>query len=166
MAKFNIDGRSKVSSIVSEKILECKSTSRCSDYLNDCEKVHSCVETNNSSTHSCSANILPVAKPMMPPPTAANIPILRPVSAMTGVPRHVATNSAPAMGTWGGSVRHVSDVWRDLDQCGLSPLKPRWQVWGVCSEYHADQSYDKQLNFSKFTKPGGQPCQSWFVTTK
>ena len=50
-------------------------------------------------TYSCSANIFPVAKPMMPPPMAANIPILRPVRAMTGVPRHVATNSAPAMGT-------------------------------------------------------------------
>ena len=68
---------------------------------------------------------------MMPPPTAANIPILRPVSAMTGVPRHVATNSAPAMGTWGGSVRHVSDVGRDLDQCGLSNLDDRSEVYAV-----------------------------------
>ncbi len=52
-----------------------------------------------SFSYSCSANIFPVAKPMMPPPMAANIPILRPVRAMTGVPRHVATNKAPAMGT-------------------------------------------------------------------
>ena len=53
-----------------------------------------------SEPYSCSANIFPVAKPMTPPPTAANIPILRPVRAMTGVPRQVATNRAPAIGTW------------------------------------------------------------------
>ena len=51
-------------------------------------------------TYSCSANIFPVAKPMIPPPTAANIPSLRPVRAIAGVPRQVATNSAVAMGTW------------------------------------------------------------------
>ena len=53
-----------------------------------------------TQTYSCSANIFPVAKPMMPPPTAANIPSLRPVRAMAGVPRHVATNRAVAMGIW------------------------------------------------------------------
>ena len=37
---------------------------------------------------------------MMPPPTAANIPSFRPVRAMAGVPRQVATNSAVAIGTW------------------------------------------------------------------
>ena len=57
------------------------------------------VTTNGLVTYSCSANILPVANPMTPPPTAANIPILSPVRAITGVPRHVATNRAPAIGT-------------------------------------------------------------------
>ena len=52
------------------------------------------------TTYSCSANILPVAKPMIPPPTAANIPSLSPVRAMVGVPRQVATNKAVATGTW------------------------------------------------------------------
>ena len=37
---------------------------------------------------------------MMPPPTAANIPNFRPVRAMAGVPRQVATNKAVAIGTW------------------------------------------------------------------
>ena len=37
---------------------------------------------------------------MIPPPIAANMPSLRPVRAMTGVPKQVATNRAPAIGTW------------------------------------------------------------------
>ena len=59
--------------------------------------MHPC--TNRKRTYSCSANIFPVAKPIIPPPTAANIPSLRPVKAMAGVPKQVATKSAVAIGT-------------------------------------------------------------------
>ena len=51
-------------------------------------------------TYSCSANIFPVANPMMAPPTAANIPSFNPARAVTGLPTQVAMKRAPAMGTW------------------------------------------------------------------
>ena len=49
--------------------------------------------------YSFLAKIFPVKKPIMPPPKAAAIPSFRPVNAIAGVPRAVATKRAAHIGT-------------------------------------------------------------------